>query len=169
MDLISLGELADKVGEASEVIEGAASIADKVSKGFSKFLKKDDPAIAHAQRGMIDLMEKLMAAQRLQIQIERSLHDMQSAAQALDRFEEMLARYATVTLPGGGIVLQLKPEHVDTETPHSICPACAGNRKKQFLQPAGALLRCPGCSTSYRQEKVATGAMSVPIRRRDDY
>ena len=110
-----------------------------------------------------ELAEKLMEARMTQLQITNRLAELERDAIATDRFENLLARYATVRLPGGGIVLQLKPDHVGSEPTHEICPRCIEVRQRHFLQPQGTLLNCPNCSATFQNGEPLQGGT---IRRR---
>lgn len=112
-----------------------------------------------------DLAEQLMKARVAQMQVSHRLDEFEREAKAADSFEKLLARYTTVSLPGGGIVLQLKADYVGTEPPHSICPRCVENRQRHFLQPHGRLLHCPNCETSFENAVRHGGAQSVPINK----
>lgn len=131
MELGPFDEVAELIDRGARLINGSKTIGDAIREGLERIRGKSPSEAMAIQELMIDMMSQLTQLERLQIEIERRLDDARRIAEKQNRFEETRARYATVVLPGCGVVLRLKPEHVGAEPLHCICPACAENWQQQ--------------------------------------
>jgi hypothetical protein len=145
-----IDQIAEVIGIAkggADLVNAAIGTADKLSETLRPAGK--DPALVEVSVLASGVLKQIIEAQQANLTVTRRLHELEAEVKAMNRFEAEMARYALQALPGGALVLALKPECAAGEPAHHICPACSENAKKSILQPHGRLLKCNACGAEY--------------------
>ena len=116
----------------------------------------NDAHIRHA--AVIELQEKIFAAQATQTALLEQVGDLEKQVASFETWDAEKQRYEMSGTQGGGIVYRLKSGVQPPEPAHTICTNCYQHRKKSILQTvphtnAHATLgkprtmKCPECKT----------------------
>jgi hypothetical protein len=140
------------VGEA---IAGLSAI--KTAFDIAKGLKDIDDA-ARRNAAVIELQEKILAAQAAQSALIQTVNDREKELTTLKDWEADKRRYQLAELRAGFVALSLKQSMQNGDPFHYICADCAANGKKFYLQKhiAGSYYdeyRCGGCKSTIGIDK----------------
>jgi hypothetical protein len=134
---------------AAEVYGGLSAIktALDIVKGF-----KNLGDTAARNRAVVELTEKLLAAQKEQATLIETIGDLKKRVVQLETWEAEKKRYKLTDLGDGTFAYALKASMTDGEAAHYLCTGCYHQSKKAILShtqtPGGAhLLSCPQCGT----------------------
>jgi hypothetical protein len=159
----------------SLVASGTGSLlsATEIGKNLKEVFRRPEVDLTASKQLVLDLLDELLDAKRAHMQIEEAVMELQRELKDRDQFEAELARYALTDTGRGALVLSLKSDDPKGEPSHSICPGCAGKRKKSILQPAPDnrnFLVCPSCDTRFlRHNPDGSGIMVAPGRSTRDW
>lgn len=93
----------------------------------------------------LQLQNQLIGAQQAQMTVLNTLLDLKKQMIETDRRLELHSRYLPMETIGGAFVLVLKSSEARGEPHHYICPDCAEQGKRSFLQPSGTGKQCLPC------------------------
>ncbi len=123
---------------ASELITGLGIF--KTLFDMAKGLKDISDA-AIRDRAVIELLEKLMAAQLQQTALVERVTELEKEKARFENWESEKQRYELADAGGGSSAYRLKPAMANGEPPHCICANCYQKAHKSILQPE---TRMPG-------------------------
>jgi hypothetical protein len=110
----------------------------------------NDTAVRNA--AVIELQEKILAAQAQQTALIERVGELEKEVARFETWETEKQRYKLERLPDGGVVYALKESESGGEPPHRICASCYQERRRSFLQtehwqPMGCeVLVCHTCA-----------------------
>jgi hypothetical protein len=142
---------------------GALKIAFDIAKGL-----KDIDDAARRNAAVIELQEKILAAQQSQSGLVETVSDLEKEVARLKDWETDKSRYQLAELRPGLVALAIKPAMQNGEPFHHICADCAAGGKKVYLQkhiagPYYDEYRCGGCKSTIGVDK------GRPPNHPDDY
>jgi len=161
MDVNGLLETANA---AVGFISGGTDLVDKLRK-LTQRGDKDSISAAEVAELTLNLQNQLIDARLAQIRLLDALRDLKGEMIEIDRRFELQRRYEPVMTAAGAPVLALKSDDDRAEPPHYICPSCADQGRRTFLQPQGIGKRCTVCNTFFPFEATETRAVTVPTRK----
>jgi Zn finger protein HypA/HybF involved in hydrogenase expression len=100
-----------------------------VAKGLKDM---NDAAVRNA--AVIELQEKIFAAQSQQKALIERVRELEKRVTEFETWESEKQRYQLTDFGGGTFAYVLKPEMSGTEPPHRICAACYQKGHKSVLQ-----------------------------------
>lgn len=116
---------------AAEVITGLRLFKSMLDS--AKGLKDmNDAAVRNA--AVIELQEKILAAQSEQATLVQRIRELEAEVADLKAWETEKQRYHLQAVATGAFAYALKPEAEGSEPPHWICAACYQNGRKSVLQ-----------------------------------
>lgn len=115
----------------AEVFAGLSAL--KSAFDIAKGLKDIDDA-TRRNAAVIELQEKILAAQQAQSTLVKTVGDLEAEVASLKNWEADKARYQLAELAPGIVVLAIKELMRNGEPFHRICANCASNGKKSYLQ-----------------------------------
>lgn len=124
-----------------DIVTGGVALAEKIGQIVERGDKGGIPA-AEVAKLTLELQNQLIDARKAQIDLLSAIGDLKGEMIEIDRRLELQARYEPVTTAGGAFVLVLKSSEERREPPHYICPDCADEGRRSFLQPQGTGKRC---------------------------
>lgn len=129
-----------EIGAAVTAVKGALDLARTA---------KDVNDRAQLNAAMSNIMEKLTTAQSdlldLLTEHHRLIDENRDLKQRLSK-EERFDQYRLERTSTGSFVMQLKDEHVSTETPaHVICVRCKEDNRLSVMTEDEYSYRCPAC------------------------
>lgn len=124
---------------------GAIKTAFDIAKGL-----KDIDDTARRNAAVIELQEKILAAQQAQSALVERVRDLEEEVTRLKDFSAEMDRYELTEIAPGIMALSIKETMRNGEPFHRICANCAANGKKFFLQqhisgPYFDQYKCRGC------------------------
>ncbi|HEV3185257.1 MAG TPA: hypothetical protein VGZ49_10270 [Xanthobacteraceae bacterium] len=136
------------VGEAFAGLSAIKTALDIV-KGY-----KDLTSTAARNRAVIELTEKLFAAQKEQSTLTETIANLEKRVMELEDWQTDKQRYQLADIGDGAFAFALKPSMAGTEEPHYICQNCYHQNKKSILNhtqsPGGGhLISCQSCGTKF--------------------
>jgi hypothetical protein len=117
------------VGETFAGLSALKSAFD-IAKGL-----KDIDNAARRNAAVIELQEKILAAQSAQSDLTERIRALEEKVADFETWETEKERYQLHKTAGGGFVWSLKNETESRELPHQICARCYEDRKRSILQP----------------------------------
>ena len=137
------------VAEAFAGISALKSAFD-IAKGL-----KDIDNAARRNAAIIELQEKILAAQAAQSELTERVRELEEKVAGFETWETEKQRYELKKF-GNGFAYILKADAQPTETPHEICANCYARGKKTYLARVptntarqhlgmGTVYRCPDC------------------------
>jgi len=135
---------------AAEFIAGLGAI--KTAFDLAKGLKDIDN-VARRNAAVIELQEKIFAAQSAQASLVERVGELEKEVANLKAWEGEKERYQLTEVGAGVFAYALKPETQSSEPPHLLCQRCYEDRRKSMLQATQRLdMRrrvhiCPTCKT----------------------
>lgn len=150
----------------AEVYAGLSAI--KTAFDMAKGLKDiHDATLRNA--AVIELQEKILAAQEAQSTLVDRARDLEQEVARLKDWEAEKERYQLRELPPGVFVYELKDSMANREPRHSTCQACYQRGKKSILhsdQPGNGIhhLTCHECGN-----KLRVGILNPPRQTRTRY
>jgi hypothetical protein len=138
---------------------GAVKAAFDLAKGLKDI---NDAALRNSV--LIELQQKILAAQQDQAELLQHLQEREQELAELKNWESEKQRFAPRELPPGVIVYALKDDMANGEPLYSICPTCYQRNKKSILhadEPNNGIyhLQCFECGT-----KLKIGHFRAPQR-----
>jgi hypothetical protein len=121
-----------------------------VAKGL-----KDINDAAARNAAVIDLQEKILAAQAQQTDLVQRIGDLEEEVARFKTWEAEKQRYELTDFGGGTFAYLLKPEESAGEPPHRICASCYQKGQKSILQfkhrsvYSQDVCSCPSCDTAF--------------------
>lgn len=134
-----------------DLIGSGVDLANKVRKAFDK--ADTDTSVTVEMTQLVDqLRDKLVDAQTSQLTLQSMLLDLKQEMMEHDRRLELSRRYEALRTNGGALVLSLRTSEAGGEPHHYICPDCAEQGARSFLQPQGTGKRCNPCGKFFEIE-----------------
>lgn len=136
---------------AAEVYAGLSAL--KAAFDIAKGLKDIDDA-TRRNGAVIELQEKMLAAQAAQAELLDSVRALEAEVARLKAWDAEKERYELKPIGPGTVAYILKPEARGAETPHWLCPNCYAKGQKAFLQSTNKtertrlLVGCNSCGTT---------------------
>ncbi len=118
--------------------------------------------IAEANKHLIEMSERLMAAQAENAALITRIRQLEEVAVQAKRSESALEDYEMKQVGQGAFVYAVKEGHNICEPPHWLCPDCFSNGHKSILQHdilfsiKSECYLCPRCKTGVQAEKGRT-------------
>jgi hypothetical protein len=116
---------------AAEILAGLGAL--KTAFDLAKGLKDIDDA-ARRNAAVIELQEKILAAQEAQSTLVKHIDELEAKVTGYENWETEKKRYALTDFGGNSFAYALKPEEANGEPAHRICPNCYEKRQKAILQ-----------------------------------
>lgn len=115
----------------SEILAGLGAF--KTAFDAAKALKDiNDVAIRNA--AVVELQEKILAAQQAQTTLIEEIRNLEKKVAAFETWEAEKQRYQLTDFGGSTFAFLLKPDSANGEPPHRICASCYQKGKKSILQ-----------------------------------
>ena len=136
----------------ADVVAGLGAI--KTAFDIAKGLKDIDDA-ARRNAAVIDLQEKILAAQRAQAALVERIGDLEAKVASFEAWGAQKKRYELKDFGGDTFAYELKQSEAGGEPAHRICPSCYEKQQRHVLQARGRnafsqdIYRCPGCAHSF--------------------
>jgi hypothetical protein len=119
---------------------------------------KDLSSTASRNAAIIELQEKILAAQTQQSALADYIRSLEADVAAFEKWDTEKQRYQLKEFGLGAFAYTLKADAQSSEPVHQICPTCYEDRRKSILQivPGNnartalgikAVRRCPVCKT----------------------
>ena len=162
----------------NELIESGKATAEFVRSSFGvvkvarEALRNSDGGGADprtVELALRDLEDQLIGARESQLALIDALLEAKQEMVEFDRTLEMKRTYEPFETGGGALVLVLSTDEPSSSPDHYICPDCAENGKRSFLQPQGTGRRCNPCDTFFPFEPPDNRSVSVRTRRSDRF
>lgn len=137
--------------EINEILETAKSGLDLLNGGTSfvqqlRSLTQGNSegrvSASEVKELTLNLQEKLIEAKQSQLDLLSALGEFQRQMMEVDMRQDLMERYEAFENAEGAFVLKLKDDEESDEPPHFICPDCAQDGRRSFLQPQGTGKRC---------------------------
>lgn len=149
----------------SEVITGISLF--KSMMDMARGLKDiNDAAIRNG--AVIELQNKILAAQEQQAALIERISHLESEVARFNSWEAERERYALRDFGGGRFAYALKSGMERGDPPHRLCPACFNERRKGLLQSrgnsmfGGEIVFCASCKSQFELgEKTAAATSSA--------
>jgi hypothetical protein len=116
---------------AAEILAGLGAL--KTAFDLAKGLKDINDA-ATRNAAVIDLQERILAAQQAQSELVSHLQDLEKEVTAFEAWNVEKGRYQLKDFGGNTFAYELKPENAHGDPPHRICPNCYEKRQRAILQ-----------------------------------
>jgi Zn finger protein HypA/HybF involved in hydrogenase expression len=135
----------------AEIFAGMSAIksAFDIAKG-----PKDIDDATRRNAAVIDLQEKILAAQEAQATLIETVRELKARVASLETWETEKQRYELKDVGEGSLAYVTKEAMRGGEPPHQICARCFEHGRKSILQPNSRnwirLLFCPECKTELR-------------------
>jgi len=131
-----------------EVFAGLSAL--KTAFDIAKGLKDIDDA-ARRNAAVIELQEKILAAQEAQSALLERVRELEEKVRSLETWETEKQRYELKQF-GSAVAYVLKAEAQGTEPSHQLCANCFARGKKSFLTkvPSNIASQSLGMGTVYR-------------------
>mgnify|MGYP003677304542 CR=1 len=162
----------------NELIEGGKATAEFVRSGFGALkiareaLRKsggDSVETAALELTLREVEDQLAGARQSQMALIDALLEAKQEMIEFDRTLELKRRYEPIQTGGGALVLKLRDQYKGTEPDHCICPDCAENGKRSFLQPRGTGKKCGPCARFFPFEPEDNRSRTVQTFRRGNW
>jgi hypothetical protein len=149
----------------AEVFAGLGAL--KTAFDIAKGLKDIDDA-TRRNAAVIELQEKILAAQQSQSSLIETARELEKEVVQLKAWEADKQRYELTALSTGIVAYALKPSMSNGEPAHYLCANCFASGKKSYLQQhiRGQYydkFKCQGCGDELGIDK------GNPPSRPDDY
>jgi hypothetical protein len=137
---------------AAEFVSGLSGL--KTAFDLAKGLKDMDDR-AHRNAAVIELQEKILAAQQSQAALIESFGNLEKELARFETWETEKKRYALKDYGGGTFAYELKESEAHGDPMHRACPACYQNGRISILQYTGGnsygrqLYICFPCKQQY--------------------
>ncbi|HEY8006982.1 MAG TPA: hypothetical protein VIE66_09360 [Methylocella sp.] len=135
----------------AEVFAGMSAIksAFEIAKGL-----KDIDDVARRNAAVIELQEKILAAQETQAQLIEAISNLKKRVAELEAWDGEKQRYELKSLAEGVFSYRLKKAMADSEPIHDLCTACYLRGKKSILQrrdkSMDQLMNCSECKAEIK-------------------
>lgn len=135
-----------------ETFAGLSAI--KTAYDLAKGLKDMDDA-AHRNAAVIELQQKILAAQREQADMAQRIGELEAEVASFQAWDAEKKRYDLKDFGGSTFAYELKQEDAAGEPIHRICPSCFEKRQRSILQFRGRnafsqdMYRCSGCAHTF--------------------
>jgi hypothetical protein len=137
----------------AEVYAGLSAIksAFDMTKGL-----KDIHDVTLRDRAVIELQEKLLAAQATQSELVEHIHALEQKVTEFETWDSEKKRYELKCITWGVFAYMLKPEERGVRPPHWACTNCYEHKHVAIVQYGvmkyghGLDWFCPSCKTTYR-------------------
>lgn len=148
MDMDGLFESAQS---AVDIIRGGTDIVKRLRE-LTK--RSGDAGISAAEINelTLDIQNQLIDAREAQITLLDALRDLKGQMEDVNSHLELQRRYEPYQTGAGSLVLALKAGEEGSEPAHYICPDCAAQGRRSFLQPQGTGICCNPCGTFFAVE-----------------
>ena len=129
---------------------GAIKAAFDLAKGL-----KDINDAATRNAAVIELQEKILAAQAAQLTLVERVSELEEQVTKFETWEAEKDKYELKTTARGAFAFMLKPEARGATPPHWLCTQCFQGRKLQIMQavPQGyardIFAKCPACPNHF--------------------
>lgn len=122
-------------------------------------------------RAVVELLEKILAAQAAQATLLERVGDLEKEVASFETWEVEKQRYELSDYGEGTYAYRLKKSMQNGEPPHRLCAGCFQKNQKSILQNVGGIysgrekMWCPSCNSNYflghykRPEPVQTRTM----------
>jgi hypothetical protein len=138
-----------------EIFAGLGAI--KTALDIVQGLKNLSAVTPASNRAIIELEEKLFAANKAQTALLNRVSELEKEVASFEKWDADKDRYELKKF-GHGVARFIKPDAQPAELSHPVCANCFENRKKRFLQQVptntarqtlgmGSEWRCPECPT----------------------
>lgn len=140
----------------------AGYTALKTAYDIAKGLKDIDDRVK-LNAAIIELQEKILAAQEVAGEARDRLHELETDLAARDAWEATASRYVLKDYGGNTFAYELQPDRAEGDPIHRVCPNCFEQRMRSILQHRfrDASQRehyaCPSC------EKEFVFGVAVPV------
>ncbi|MBG6178328.1 hypothetical protein IWQ55_006185 [Labrenzia sp. EL_208] len=142
-----LSDNSETIGLTLRHTGSALDIARKVQDLVSKSKKAGDPKL---ERLVASLIKEITDAELANVELKKSLIELQNAALEAERVQDKLGRYELWQTPAGSSVYRLKADCADGEHTHYCCPVCFQDAKISILQGGKTVKRCMVCEKNSR-------------------
>lgn len=115
---------------AAEIATGIGAL--KGAYDIAKTLK-DITDRVKLNEAIIDLQNRILAAQEEALEARERLRDMQQQIASFENWERTAARYQLKDFGGSTYAYELRAEASDGEPPHKACPRCFESKKRSIL------------------------------------
>lgn len=116
---------------AAEIMAGVSGF--QAMYNAAKALKDmNDASVRYG--AVIELQEKILAAQEQQAALINRVGDLEKEVASLKAWEAEKQRYELKDIGNGNLVYSIKPEMQGAEPPHNLCANCFNQSKKRHLQ-----------------------------------
>jgi Zn finger protein HypA/HybF involved in hydrogenase expression len=155
---------------AAEVFAGISAL--KTAFDLAKGLKDIDDA-ARRNAAVIDLQEKILAAQAAQAALVEKVSNLEKEVASFETWETEKKRYELKDLKKGFFAYILRQDMEAGEPPHALCTNCYSRGFKSILhlnEPRDLRDRtwdCPACKTSVRNQAGDIGGLISKVRETD--
>lgn len=119
--------------EGTMVDIAAGYTALKTAYDIAKGLKDIDDRVK-LNAAIIELQEKILAAQEATSEARDRLRELEADLAARDAWEATASRYVLKDYGGQTFAYELLPERADGEPIHRVCPSCFERRTRSILQ-----------------------------------
>jgi len=136
----------------AEIFAGLSSL--KTALDLAKGLKDIDDA-ARRNAAVIELQEKILAAQEAQSTLIQRVHELEGEVARVKAWEAQKQRYELKDFGGGTFAYELRVDEARREPAHRICPACYESGDRSILQFRGQnafsqdMYFCPLCEQTF--------------------
>lgn len=96
---------------------------------------KDIESAAGRNRVIVELTEKIFAAQTAQAALVHAVEDLKKQVARFEAWEAEKQRYQLDQVRSGAFVYSVKESMRGIEPPHKICATCFQHSRKSILQP----------------------------------
>lgn len=159
---MDLQELATLGKQAIDFVRGGVDLVQKLRELAKRPDKAGIPPAEVAEL-TLQLQHKLIDAQTTQLALLGALGELEGKMEQTERRLELHRRYETWQTAAGTLVLRLKPAEAGGEPDQCICPHCAEQGRRSFLQPRGTGKTCHACDRFFAFAPEATGARIGPV------
>jgi len=120
----------------------------------------NDASVRNA--AVIDLQEKILAAQHDQSSLVDRIRELEDRARTHDIWNTEKERYELKDLGWGAYAFMLKTEQRNDQPPHWVCTNCFGRQHISIIQNShvagqGDRIVCPACKTQINPSQKAYG------------
>ena len=127
---------------------------------------KDMNDAAVRNGAVIELQEKILAAQASQLSLLTRISELEEKVRGFEAWDAEKERYELRDLGFGALAYMLKPAMRGTEPPHWICTNCYGKRHASIIQytmihGSGYRHVCPSCKTQINPSPAALSGDSA--------
>jgi hypothetical protein len=130
----------------ADVLAGLSGL--KIALDIAKGLK-DITDVTTRNRAIIELQEKILAAQSAQLTLVETISDLKKRVADLEAWETEKQRYDLTEISVGVFAYVIKPAMRGAEPIHCLCSTCYQDGRKSILQKVASTysdeLMCPRC------------------------